>query len=104
MALKKQRYSPQQVYYIEGEVEIGRERVWIERKVARPQRYLAAYSRRQATKLFAQRFSRMFRLRVYVGEAYIYPVKELPVTPVSAGRGETSWPAAAGAEQLQLKF
>ena len=75
---RKHRWSAaKQLYCIEGEVEIGSSKVIIEHQVADENRYTSAYSRAQAVKQLALRFRDMFGVRVYLGNAQVFPVKVL---------------------------
>lgn len=100
---RKHRWSAtKQVYRIEGEVEIGSRRVIIEHFVADEHRYTSAYSRAQAVKQLALRFRDMFGVRVYLGNAQVFPVKELrpdikPVRSILKKR-------MADEKTLQLRF
>ncbi len=66
------------VFRISGEMEIGYEKTAIEREVLEEKRHITARSEAQATKLFADRFTLMFKRRVYIGNALVEPVKYLP--------------------------
>lgn len=74
---KRSWNATKRVYRIEGEVEIGSRKVVIEHHVADEHCYTSAYSRAQAVKQLAMRFRDMFGVRVYLGNAQVFPVKEL---------------------------
>ncbi|MBI4120467.1 MAG: hypothetical protein HY454_03300 [Parcubacteria group bacterium] len=80
---RRRRVVSMWVFCISGEIEIGYEKTAIEREVPEEKRHIAACTEAQATKLFADRFTRIFKQRVYIGNALVEPVKYLPPDPPS---------------------
>lgn len=73
---------PKLKWHIAGEVEIGSQRELIEQHVPPAMRFIAAHSRAQAVKLLADRFTKYFGVRVYLGDADVYQIGVLAIDQV----------------------
>lgn len=82
MEKRRRRHTKKFKWRIEGEVGIGSDRRLIENLVLPEKCFISAYSRAQAVKLFADRFTQHFQARVYLGNAEVYQIGALAVDQI----------------------
>jgi len=92
---RPRRHAPKLKWRIEGEMEIGGRRELIEQRTPQAMWFVAAYSQAQATKLFADRFTEHFGVRVYLGNADVYQIGALAIDQIPVKPTFSSVPKAS---------
>ena len=64
------------LYYVNGIIEIEGAKIKIEEHAMEEDRYIRAYSMKQAIFLFARRFEQIFKRGVYIGDINIIEQEE----------------------------